>query len=300
MIILEEDSVQRFIFFSVTILCGLILSSTNALATASVWRISHGSDYFYIGGTVHLLKAEDYPLPSEYDSAYKDADQLIFETDPDAVHTAEFQQKSLAAMRIEGNGSLASALTPQTYERLERYMSSRGLPIASFSSFQPWGVSLMITMLEYQSMGMMTNFGVESFFTDLAHADGKSISGLESIDQQLTFLSSMADIPTDRMIEHTLRDLKRLPAMIDSLKSSWRSGHVKEYSKHAFITEMQRDFPHLYRVLLTDRNKAWIKQLSALFNDSDIEFVMVGALHLPGPEGVLALLEKSGFKIEQL
>jgi len=77
-------------------LCSLLLLTTATLSVqaASVWKVSSDKHTLYIGGTIHILSPEDYPLPREYDIAYKAADKVVFETDMIAANSLEFQQKN--------------------------------------------------------------------------------------------------------------------------------------------------------------------------------------------------------------
>ena len=126
-----------------------------------------------------------------------------------ATQTSEFQSKFLAAMTFSDDRTLVSELQPQTYRELEDFFTSRQLPIAQFARLQPWGVSLLIAMMEYQRLGMMPGYGVDAHYNDLALAEGKKVMSLETPDEQLNFLRSMETMDPDEGIEYTLRDLER-------------------------------------------------------------------------------------------
>ena len=275
-------------------------TASTVFAESSVWQISKGENYFYLGATVHLLTEDDYPLPEEFSRAYRDADELFFETDLMAAQTPAFQSRLLAAMMYSDERTLASELKPEIYHKLENFMKSRQMPIANFSKFQPWGVSLIITVMEYQRLGMTPEYGVDNYFNSLALTENKKIMSLESPEEQLAFLTSMTEVDPDVGIEYTLRDLDRLPEFIDQMKKSWRSGNLEEFSTSAFIMQMQTEFPKIYDTIVTNRNKTWMKQLATLTDDSDKEFVLVGAMHLSGEEGLLNQLMTQGFTVEQL
>ena len=145
----KQNSMMNKKLFARIALLSLGLLSCLAQAESSVWKVSGNKNYFYLGGTIHLLKAEDYPLPREFQAAYNDADKIIFETDLAAVRAPEYQQKFLAAMIYSDKRTLAAELKPETYRKLEKFMASRQWPLDKFAKFQPWGLSLMITTLEY-------------------------------------------------------------------------------------------------------------------------------------------------------
>ncbi len=283
----------------VLLFSGLFISNAS-IAESSVWKVSKDGKYFYVGGTVHLLSPNDHPLPSEYAEAYTDSDVLVFETDINEAGSLAFQQKSIAAMTYSDGRTLNSALDDNTYKKLSDYLTSRGIPINNFSKFEPWGVSLVITVIEYQRLGMSPEFGVEEYFNKLAEKDNKRIISLETTDQQLSFLESMGDIEPNLMVNYTLRDLDELPKFVNVLKTSWREGDIEKFTTNSSIAKLRKEFPDLYDTIVVNRNNNWMSTLTQLTNNAEKEFVLVGTLHLNGREGVLNQLKTRGFSVEQL
>ncbi|WP_163932076.1 TraB/GumN family protein [Paraferrimonas sp. SM1919] len=285
---------------SLLVIVLVALFSSAAVAKSSVWKVSKGGKYFYVGGTIHLLKESDYPLPSEFDKAYKDSDKLIFETDIAASETPAAQQKLMMAMMSKTGQTLQQSLGGETYQKLQAFLASRQLPIENFAALQPWAVGLVVTVTEYQRFGMMPQFGVDKHYSDKAMADGKPIGQLETFDQQVSFLESMGEIEPNLFINYTMEDLTTLPELIKFMKTAWRSGDIEAFTGHEMMTKMEQDFPLLQKVLIVDRNNNWMKQLVTLNNNDITEFVVVGTLHLNGEHGVLNQLIQAGFKVSQL
>lgn len=280
--------------------CSITLLATNAIAESSVWKVSKGGGHFYVGGTVHLLSPDDHPLPDEFHKAYAEADQLIFETDITGAQTAEFQQKLLTEMTFQDGKTLQKVLKPAVYEELVAYLTGLGIPANNVASFKPWGISLTMTLIEYQRNGLSPEFGVEEYFSKLAVSDKKPILSLETIDEQLSFLKSMEKIESNEMIEYSLEDLRNLPEFINVLKTSWRNGDIEKFSENSSIIQLREKFPDFYDTLVVNRNNNWMPVLSELNKTPEIEFVLVGALHLNGKEGVLQQLKSKGFSVKQL
>ncbi len=289
---------QRIFATLFFLLSTLLACQTHA--ESFIWKVSQGDNYFYLGGTIHLLSEDDYPLPDEFYVAYNDANTLVFETDMAALQTPAFQAKMMAAMTYSDNRTLTGVLKPETYRQLESFMASRQIPIENFSKFQPWGVATIITVMEYQRLGMQPQYGVEAYFNSLTKTDNKSTKGLETVEEQLTAIKSMASMDPDISIEYTLRDLKTLPEFISKMKADWRKGDIKAFADNDLILEMKTDYPEMYQALIIKRNNAWMEKLPALINDKDPELVLVGSMHLSGEDGLLHLLKSRGFTIEQL
>jgi hypothetical protein len=97
----------------------------------------------------------------------------------------------------------------------------------------------------------------------------------------------------------SLRNLERTDEMMKDLLAAWRAGDNDQLAA-IFITEMQSEAPDLYDSLLRQRNLKWILQIEQMLNDSVTEFVLVGAAHLVGSDGLLGLLKGKGYQVTQL
>ena len=287
-------------FFLIIILMLNVFFHQSAVASSAVWKISKEGSYFYLGGTIHVLTATDHPLPSEFSTAYKDSNIIYFETDLDAMQLPKYQSKIMAEMSNRDGQTLADQLDTKTYTNLTTYLTARHLSPAQFDSLQPWAASLMLTMMEYQRLGMLPDYGVDTYFNKRAQDDGMKRMSLETPDAQLAALSSMSKIDPNDYVQYTLEDLERLPEFITEMKTAWRKGDIASLSKIDMIKTMKTDFPEIYNTLLTNRNNNWMKELVRLNDDKNTEFVLVGALHLYGEDGLLVLLAQAGFKITQL
>ena len=108
----------------------------------------------------------------------------------------------------------------------------------------------------------------------------------------------MGDTDPDEFIQYSLQDLKELPSIFAALKSAWLTGDMKKMAEVG-IEPMLKDFPDTYKSLIFNRNKAWIPKIETMLKTKGIEMVLVGALHLAGPDSVLKQLEMLGYEINQ-
>ncbi|RVU82831.1 TraB/GumN family protein [Leucothrix sargassi] len=285
---------------SISLLLAVNTLSSQAFAETSVWKVSKGDNAFYLGGTIHLLSKDDHPLPKEFDDAYKKADRLIFEVDLKEADTPEAQQSITKKMSYSDGSTLPEALTEETYKKLSDHFTARGLPVAAFSGFKPWGVSIVMTVLEYQNLGMQPDYGVDQHYYEKAIEDKKPVSGLETFEEQLAFLATMGDIEPNTLMEYTLLELTTLPTFIKSMKANWRAGDIEAFTKDSATVEMREKFPDLYNAIVVKRNNNWMPHLLKLNDDAATEFVLVGTMHLNDKEGLLQQLEKAGHTVEQV
>lgn len=279
-----------------TLSTSLLLSL--CLQAASVWKVSNDQHSLYIGGTIHVLTPKDYPLAKEYDLAYQAADKVIFETDMEAVSSPEFGQKMMDQMMYSDGTTINKVLQPDTYKALAIHLSSRQIPMQAFASHKPSLLAISLTFIELQAMGY-TSEGVDMFFANMAKDEGKEQGWLETPDEQLAFIAKLGGDDPNAMIEYTLKDIKKMPEMFAKLHSTWLAGDMQGMADVG-ITPFKADYPDIYQDLLVTRNNNWFPKIVSMLNDQPIEFILVGALHLAGPDSVLAQLKAKGYEIEKL
>lgn len=277
----------------------LLVSLCFALPShaASVWKVSNGNSHLFLAGTIHVLSAEDYPLPSAYDKAYQGADTLVFETDIHALKQPNFQRQLQSVMMLQNGDKLHQYLNKTSFTRLNDYLTQHGIPYHQVENFTPAALSIFLT-LQVLSELEMTEEGVDLYYANKAQQDGKTQGWLETLEEQIALLSRLNQIEANIMLCYTLEDVSTLPSAMDKIKQSWRSGKLEALNKTE-IMDFKSDYPAIYDVLLTQRNKLWVPQITQMFDTPEVELVLVGALHLAGPDSLLNTLATQGYRIEQ-
>ncbi len=279
----------------ILILLCLILPA-QAFSDTSLWRISKNGAELFIGGTVHVLGKNDYPLPQEFGQAYQKAQMLVLETDLNGMKKPEMQGRFLQKLMYPKGEMLKNHLKPATYSALEYYLKGLNIPVNTVQQFKPTLVMLTLMMAELQRLGLAES-GVDEFFNQKALAEGKTLGQLETVEKQLEVLVNISEGHEDEVILSTLDDLKTLPKTMKDLKSAWRSGNLAQMEVLG-IEPMRKDYPAIYQTLLVERNLKWLPQIEAFLTTPETELILVGAAHLAGKEGLLAQLRQHGYKVE--
>jgi len=280
------------LLFSFLSILGLI---KPVYADSPLWKVSKGDHYLYIGGTIHLLSYNDYPLPSAFEQVYKRSEMLVFETDISKTQDPVFQAKLQEAMRYSDGSKLKQHLKPETYKALEDYLKKLKIPIVTFEDYKPSLVSMILSQMELYRLGI-NGAGVDLFYNSKAVDDKKHIGKLETVEQQLSFLQKMGQGDPDEFIIYTLNEMKNLASMFKAMKLAWRKGDMTELGKIGIAP--LKAFPETYQMILVDRNKAWIPQIEAMLKTKEVEMILVGSLHLAGEDSVLNLLKARGYQVE--
>ncbi len=286
----------HFLLIFSALICLLV---STAQAKSPVWKVSKGEQFLFIGGTIHMLSKKDYPLPKGFELAFQLSEDLVFETDIDGVNSVSTQMKFLPVLMYQDERTLESTLKKSTYTQLTNYLKARNLPISMFNKFTPAGLNTSLVVMELQNMGISSEGGVESHFNQRAKAAQKDVAWLESIEQQVALFDRMNALDADMVVTQTLRDVAKLEQEWPRLLAAWRTGNLAEIMQLG-LAEMLNETPELYQFMLAERNQNWLPKIKQQLATPEIEFVLVGALHLAGQDSVLKMLIEEGYQVKQL
>ena len=281
--------------------CRIIILVLFALVSVSqadspVWKVSKEGRVIYLGGTVHLLRKGDFPLPPEIDAVYQLCDEIYFELDLDDLDAKAFFVQLTQKAKLPKGKKLQDVLDEKTYQRLRTAMNKAGLRAAVFESMKPSFVSIMLMATELQKAGFIEQ-GVEDHVKKMAVKDKKEIGGLETVEEQIELLLFDEKEFGLQMTASTLDELDQVGERLDQLVNLWKKGDSAALTK-LIDEQMKKPYPKVYDLFLTKRNKKWMPEILRMFQDADKEFVLVGHAHLLGEDGLVALLKKQGFEIE--
>ncbi|WP_372627139.1 TraB/GumN family protein [Arsukibacterium sp.] len=288
-------------FFRVSFGAALLataFSSASVLAQTSMWKVSKGNDYLYIGGTVHLLPESAFPLPAEFGVAYQATDTLVLEVKmPDPADVAA-QTALLQAMAYSDGRSLAKVLSPEVYQQVSNYFAPYGVQLQQLDGYKPGFVALQMLALEMMK-AQMAGEGVDSYFDKKAQADGKTLAYLETVESQLNLLAKMGEGYEDAFMKMNLEQVSDFKSYFAAMIAAWRAGDMDALDKLAVEPARELD-PVLYQALFVQRNNAWLPQIEKMFGNDSKELVLVGGGHLAGDDSVLALLQQAGYQVQQV
>lgn len=273
-------------------------NSASVLAETSMWKVSKGNDYLYIGGTVHLLPESAFPLPAEFDAAYQATDTLVLEVKMPDLTDAAAQNAMLQAMAYNDGRSLTKVLSPEVYQQVSDYFAPYGVQLQQLDGFKPGFVALQMLALEMMK-AQMAGEGVDSYFDKKAQADGKTMAYLETVESQLNLLANMGEGYEDAFLKMNLEQVSDFENYFAAMITAWRAGDMEALNKLAVEPARELD-PVLYQALFVKRNNAWLPQIENMFGNDSKELVLVGSGHLAGEDSVLALLQQAGYQVQQV
>ncbi len=258
----------------------------------TLWALHGKHNTVYVLGSIHTLRASDYPLAPAVLDAYRDSKSLIMEINLDEIDSADVQSEMLASAMLPEGKSLPDIMGPARYAEARRLARDVGVELSTFDQFAPWLVAEAISELQLTQLGFDPSSGVEMYFLGRARNDGKSIDGLETAHDQIALFQGM---PMDAQAEYLIASLEQahdLPKQVDDMVHAWQRGDTAWFESE-IKSDIGRD-PALYQSLLVGRNRKWIARIERLLDDDKNYLVIVGTAHLVGRDSVIDLLKKDG------
>ena len=194
--------------------------------------------------------------------------------------------------------TLDKVLSPQTLEAVRGKVTELGLPLAPLQLFKPWALALTLQGLEWQKAGFDAELGLDRHFYDNARAANKPVRGLETLAFQISRFDDLPMPLQERMLSQTLKEMETTKASLETLVGAWKAGDAPAIER-IVLRDLQSE-PEMYTRLLVERNRNWMPAIEALFSRRTPAFLVVGAAHLVGSDGLLAMLRARGYSVTQM
>ncbi len=302
----NSSSWITFVLFSLAVLIAAPVRAAGALPKCCVWRVTNAEAPFYLVGSVHALSQKDYPLPVPYEIALKDARRLLFEFNP--IQHAKFEKKFEAAAKYPPGQDIRSKIHPDLLAWLrENITTANAAPhrgkqsrTGSFDSglgYKPWWIAQHLVGPVTYSHGSAAH-GLDDYFVAYAKRAGKEIAGLESVDEHVAVLGGLSDRDGEIILRNALTPHKKSAAEFKRMLKAWRKGDTP--ALWAGDAQFRKEASWIAARFVDERNVKWIPRIETELKSGKPTAIVAGALHFSGPNSVITLLEKRGYKIEQL
>lgn len=245
----------------------------------------------HIFGTMHSDDAQVVALPAPVRAAFEAAAAVVLEVELDTASALA----SMAALVLTDGRELRGVIGDALYAQTTQAMAELGVPEVAIQRYKPWAVVIMLSMPPSQSGQFL-----DSVLYQAALRHGKAIRGLESAEEQLAVFDTLAEADQITLLREALANRHLLPQLFEELKAAYLQRDLGGLVKLSADYELVADSPlsrELDERLIDRRNEIMVGRMRPLLAEGNA-FIAVGALHLPGEKGILALLEEQGFRIE--
>ncbi len=267
-----------------------------------IYKIHSETNTVYLLGSLHALAEDFYPFTRAFSYAYYNSQKIIMEVDPASMDSPEGQKYISTISEFQNGMTLKKALSPRTYSLLKKNLEELGLNIRDFKKFKPWKVYLTAGGRVFDAKkDFRAHLGVESFFSQMAKDAGKETGGLETLKEHFNVFDNLSLKDQDMILQKgllkSMEDQKTEEEEFIQLTTSWHQGKLDKLEN---FVEKEKSNPVFYDALLVKRNHNWLPKIEEYLKDSQNYLIIVGVAHLPGEDGLLALLSQKGYTLERL
>ncbi len=251
----------------------------------------------YLFGTIHLISKRDFVLFEEVKTALAQSERVVFEIDMEKMSDAATLMPLMMKMYMRKDTTLRDLLSQEDYAFVKAHFDKLGLPLSFMERIKPMFLSMLASedfMAMKEGPDSMQMMSYEMEIMDLAKQQEKDIDGLETAEYQMSIFDSIPYQAQAQMLVESIRmgsggEDSQFAEMVQMYKSQDIQAMQKMMEGDAGVGEYED-------VLLVGRNKNWIPVMSRLMAKGPSLFA-VGAGHLGGPQGVVALLRQAGFEV---
>jgi uncharacterized protein YbaP (TraB family) len=261
-----------------------------------LWKVEKEGSTVYLLGSIHIANKAMYPLRPEIQKAYEASDYLVVEADISKMNEEKVQKQVLDLSMLKDNTTLKDHISADSYKKLVEILKANGLAENALDTYKPWSVSSTIDYLSSTKAGYDSGIGIDAHFLQQSLENKKPILELESIEYQLNMFNNFSDKLQEEMLKGSIENYYAEKSGIEDLTNMWVTGNEEQLLE---LTKSASSNEELNKALLTDRNAPMVNKINGYLNDSTKKsyFVVVGAAHMLGENGIVPLLEKMGFTV---
>jgi uncharacterized protein len=289
-----------------TLLFAIPARAAHRLPKCCVWRVTNAKAAFYLVGSIHALSKNDYPLAAPYEIALRNSKRFLFEFDPN--RHVEFEKKFEAAGKYPRGQDIRSKIQPDLLAWLRENIFTvqddarrqRREQVATFDSefgYKPWWIAQHLVGPATYSKSSLSH-GLDNYFVDHATKERKEIAGLESVDEHVAVMGGLSDRDGEFILRDALDEPKNAEREFNRMHKAWRKGDTD--ALWAGDSRLRTRAPWIAARFVDNRNAKWVPRIEKELKRGKPTAIVAGALHFSGPNSVIKLLEKRGYKIEQL
>ena len=257
-----------------------------------LWKVGKkGLASSYIFGTIHVAERHVSAQLDKVRDVLSDSEIFVMEAVPGPNDIALFRQMMFFA---DGTG-LKDVISTDLYEETLAVLSAYHLMEEDVSAMKPWAAYL--TMSYPAEMGVV----LDQKLLYLAREGEISTRGLESMEELGSLFNSFSLADQVRLLTDAICHREILEGDFAKMISLYTQGDLAGLSSYGQRYSFADNtlYESLTEKILIRRNYRMVERIQPIL-DKGAAFVAVGALHLPGEEGVLALLDKYDYEITRV
>lgn len=272
----------------------------------ALFKVDGGGHTLYLFGTIHVGKADFYPLEPRVAAALEGAGALALEIDPEADPALVLAAMQRHALYPAGAGPAIDAIGPAFRPRLAGLLRHYGMTPESVAPMKPWLLATVLSMNEFGALGYRSELAVDTYLARQARARNIPVLALESVAGQMALFDRMTAAEQARFLEEGIGDIEEEIAahtgQARRTAEAWSGADAAALDGLAREAAADQSFSGRFvqTVLLAERNPGLADGIAALLARENNSLAAIGVLHLVGVDSVPALLRKRGLAVERI
>lgn len=269
-------------------------------ARGLAWKLSDGESFLYLVGSVHVGNEALYPVPKALHDAFQSSAMLVEELRLDQAMSPESQQLFVSRGMYPPGETLSENIDEGLAKLLNEKKAYLGPLAAAHQQMRPWLLGTAMSMQELGKKGFVPEKGLDAHFAKEAAKRQIPYEALETVEGQSSTLASLPLEVQLLMLKETLSEIETTSEEIEKILVAWKAGDGEAID--AIMMQSFRDpkMEPAYRALFVDRNEKMQAKILAYLKTPPTEFVVVGAGHLVGKDGLIESLKGEGRTLSQL
>jgi len=268
---------------------------------AFLWEITKpgaAGQPLYLTGSIHAGQPGQFTFPPAFEGVIARAEALVVEVDPAAAASPGMQQAMMAQGLYAPPDRLSAHLDPKTLALLPEGLARVGLKPEAVERLRPWMLAITLSVLELQKAGYDPAGGIDALLVERFR--GRELVPLETPEAQLAMLAGLPDRVQSLMVREAIEGSGTAAVALAQIAAAWQGGNPEGLASALFERADDPELAPMYEAVFHARNRAMSERLAPLVGGPKLHLAVVGAGHVVGPKGLLALLEAKGFRVRQV
>lgn len=279
--------------------CATVPQSTAAAGPRpALWQVADQDTTVYLFGTIHLLPENSSWRTPAFDAAVQRSQILVVETLIDAANPHQLAAEMATMGFSTGLPPIAQRVPPEKRPQLEAAIARTAIPRPMFDRMETWAAAFTLMGVQFQTLGLQGEQGVEAVLRQTFTAAGKPVAQLETNREQLSLFDTLPERAQRQLLEGAIEAPQTVQQQFSAMLGSWLAGDVDAIAR-TFNRDL-RESPELRAALLTRRNANWAQWIERRLATPGIIFIAVGAGHLAGDVSVQRYLEGRGIRVRRV
>jgi uncharacterized protein YbaP (TraB family) len=286
--------VKKTVLSTVILLFGIINLHAQLL-----WELSgRGIKTSYLFGTHHLVSVDILDSVPNIYKAFNRCSQVAGEV---AIDDHTLFDRLMQAAVLPDSMTLSKLLSDRDYQKIDSaFISTLNMPLSSVGTLKPAFLNNIYLLALYEKVyPQRDDRQLDSFFQHAAKAQGRNVIALESVEKQIDILFESQSLERQAyLLAGAVEQSNRMNDEIRMINQLYRAGKIESLLEE-YLSDTSAYAPTLREkhLMLDERNHEWVIAINRLIKTSPT-FIAVGALHLAGENGLIALLSRNGVRVK--